>query len=95
MVLKRCKEKLKHPLNSLMDDTVEFVDEYSNLPVGTECETNFHGHSVGFQSKKSENFTHIIDLDSFEFHKIIVYDFLGQILQSVLFRFVVVYCPIL
>ena len=68
------------------DDTIEYFDRYSNVEVGSQFDKLFHGERVGFNERKPENYVYIVDLDSFEYHKIGFHTFLGEILQSFLFR---------
>jgi hypothetical protein len=68
------------------EDIRKAPDRYFHLDVGTECDTFFRGQKVHYKIKKTEIFYHIVDLDHYEYHKIVFHTYLNEVLQSAWFR---------
>jgi hypothetical protein len=68
------------------EDILKGPDEYCYLDVGTECDGYFRGQKVQYKDKKTEIFFHVVDLDSFEYHKVVFHTYLNSVLQSPWFR---------
>ncbi|ODM91355.1 Cation channel sperm-associated protein 4 [Orchesella cincta] len=68
------------------EDFVRGYDPFYHVDVGTDCETYFVGQRARFQVMKTEHFAYIVDLDAYEYHKVVFHSFLNEILQSAFFR---------
>ncbi|CAL8133705.1 unnamed protein product [Orchesella dallaii] len=68
------------------EDFVRGYDPFYHIDVGTDCETYFVGQRARFQVMKTEHFAYIVDLDAYEYHKVVFHSFLNEILQSAFFR---------
>lgn len=61
-------------------------EPFFHVDVGAQFDTYFRGQKVRFKEKKAEHFASVVDLDAYEYHKVVFHSFLNEILQSVYFR---------
>jgi hypothetical protein len=61
-------------------------DTFFHADVATECETYYQSQRIRVNEKRTEHFAFIVDLDSYEYHKVVFHSFLNEILQSSFFR---------
>lgn len=61
-------------------------DPFYHVDVATDCETYFVGQKARSEYKHSEHFAYIVDLDNYEYHKVVFHSFINEILQSAPFR---------
>ncbi|OXA51953.1 Cation channel sperm-associated protein 4 [Folsomia candida] len=71
------------------EDIIKGDDNFFHVDVGTECDNYFRGKKVQYKEKKTEIFYHVVDLDAFEYHKIVFHTYLNSVLQSAWFRFLI------
>lgn len=63
-------------------------DKLFGVNVATECETYFRAQRIRTNEKTTEHFAFIVDLDAYEYHKVVFHMFLNEILESNFFRWV-------
>ncbi len=68
------------------EDILKKKDGFFNIDVGTECDTYFRGQQVKYKESKTDIFYHVVDLDAFEYHKVVFHTYLNAVLQSAWFR---------
>ncbi|OXA51955.1 Cation channel sperm-associated protein 4 [Folsomia candida] len=68
------------------EDVRRGKDNFFHVDVATECETYFKAQRVRLMEKKTEHFAFIVDLDAYEYHKVVFHLFLNEILESSFFR---------
>lgn len=71
------------------DSVLRSKDNYFNVQVGAQCDTYFRGQKVRFKERKSEHFASVVELDAYEYHKVVFHTFLNEILQSAIFKGVI------
>jgi len=69
-----------------LQDCLKGSDPFFHVDVGTECETFYQAQRVRVQDRKTEHFAFIVDLDAYEYHKIVFHSFLNEVIQSPVFR---------
>lgn len=62
-------------------------DPYFHVDIGAQFDSYFRGQKVRFKEKRAEHFASIVDLDAYEYHKVVFHSFLNEILQSASFRY--------
>ncbi len=69
------------------DEILQRPDPFFHVDVGAQCDSYFRGQKVRFKEKKAEHFASVVDLDAYEYHKVVFHSFLNEILQSAHFRY--------
>lgn len=70
----------------LYEEKTKQYDPFYHVEVATDCETYFVGQKARTMVQETEHFAYIVDLDSYEYHKVVFHAFLNDILQSPFFR---------
>lgn len=68
------------------EEKTKIQDPYYNVDVATDCETYFVGQKARIIFRETQHFAYIVDLDNYEYHKVVFHSFLNDILQSPFFR---------
>lgn len=71
------------------DEILQRPDPFFHVDVGAQCDSYFRGQKVRFKEKKAEHFASVVDLDAYEYHKVVFHSFFNEILQSAYFRYVI------
>jgi hypothetical protein len=61
-------------------------DNCFHVEVATDCESYFQTQRLRVQEAKTEHFAFIVDLDGYEYHKVVFHNFLNELLSSFFFR---------
>lgn len=76
----------KKDVRYLYEEKTKQYDPFYHVEVATDCETYFVGQKARTMVQETEHFAYIVDLDSYEYHKVVFHAFLNDILQSPFFR---------
>ncbi|CAL8100052.1 unnamed protein product [Orchesella dallaii] len=77
------------------DEILKRQDPFFQANVGSLCDSYFRGQKVRFKEKKAEHFAANVDLDAYEYHKVVFHSFLNEILQSSYFRGIILFLVML
>lgn len=73
------------------EEVLKQPDPFFHVDVGAKCKRQ----KVQFKEKKAEHFAFVVDLDAYEYHKVVFHTFLNEILQSAYFRSVILFLVML
>lgn len=76
----------KKDVRYFCEEQTRRYDPFYHVEVATDCETYFVGQKARTLIRETEHFAYIVDLDNYEYHKVVFHSFLNDILQSPFFR---------